>query len=136
MSFCWDRVDRHRAVTVAAAAGVLAGILLAALGLPPVNAHGLLHFVGVMDPLCGGTRAVRLAFLGEWAQSWRYNPLGIPLAAGGVAALGRAMIGLCTHRWLTVRIRWRWWMLLAAGVAVVALQVRQQSIAELLLTTR
>jgi hypothetical protein len=131
----WDTVDRHRPLTLLAVAGVVLGAFLATLGLPPLDVHGPLHFVGVMDPLCGVTRAVRYAFRGEWVLSWRYNPLGSPLALGGVVFLVRAAAGFLTHRWVRVQIRWSRWMFLAVGLLVVALEIRQQALADLLMTT-
>jgi len=135
LRFAWDTVDRHRPLTLLAVAGVVLGALLATLGLPPLDVHGPLHFVGVMDPLCGATRAVRYAFRGEWALSWRYNPLGIPLAVGGVVFLVRAAAGLVTHRWVTVQLRWSRRMFLAVALLVMALEIRQQALADLLMTT-
>jgi len=135
LTVAWEAVDGQRPLTFLAVAGVVLGALLAMLGLAPLDVHGPLHFVGVMDPLCGATRAVRYAFRGEWALSWRYNPLGIPLAMGGVVFLVRAAVGFVTHRWVTVQIRWSRWMFLAVGFPVVALGIRQQAIAELLMTT-
>ena len=71
-----EDVDRHRTLTGLAAGGLVLAAAWALLGLPPVDLHGPLHRYGVMDPLCGGTRAVRLATLGGWADAWGYNPLG------------------------------------------------------------
>jgi len=57
----WQPTDRHP--------------VLAAVGLPPVDLHGPLHYLGVMDPLCGMTRGTvavlrgRPLVLNVWA-SW------------------------------------------------------------------
>jgi len=134
LTVAWEAEDGQRPLTLLAVAGVVLGALLAMLGLPPLDVHGPLHFVGVMDPLCGATRAVRYALRGEWALSWRYNPLGIPLVMGGVVFLVRAAVRFVTHRWVTVQIRWSRWMFLAVGFLVVALEIRQQALAELLMT--
>jgi hypothetical protein len=136
LMFAWDTVDRHRPLTLLAVAGVVLGALMATFGLPPVDIHGPLHFDGVMDPLCRATRAVRYAFRVEWALSWRYNPLGVVLAIGGILLLIRAAAGLTTGRWLTVRIRWSRWLLIALGILVVALEIRQLARADLLMATR
>lgn len=126
--------DRHPWYTVAAAGGLVLGALMAVFGLPPVDVHGILHYVGVMDPLCGGTRSVWAAVRGEWVMSWRYNPLGIPLVVGAAAVLVRFAVGAATGRWLNVRVRsWRA-LAVAGGVLTVVLGVNQQRNADLLRT--
>lgn len=128
--------DAHRLFTWLAVAGLLISGALALLGLPKQNIHGVLHYFGIMDPLCGGTRAVRLAVLGQWSQSWHYNPLGIPLLLGAGVTVLRAVAGLITHRWVNVTIRWTptlrraSFALLALGL--VALGIRQQLLVDLL----
>lgn len=124
-------------VTVLAATGATTAVGLAVFGLPSLDLHGPLHFVGIMDPLCGGTRALRLATQGHWAQSWAYNPLGIPVLIGFVTLVLRAAVGLVTDRWYTLRVGWtrrRAWIAIAVILALtVALEARQQSIATLLM---
>src|SRR6266851_1560891 len=71
----WDDHDRLARLTGLAGVGLAAGAATAIFGLPPVDIHGPLHYAGIMDPLCGVTRGVRLALLGRVAQAWRYNPL-------------------------------------------------------------
>ena len=128
--------DGHRVVTAVAVAGTVAAAVLAVAGLPPLDIHGPLHFAGIMDPFCGGTRAVRYAALGQWAQSWRYNPLGVPLLVGGVLVVGRAAVGVLTGWWINDVLGWtpRRRRVVLAGVALlaVALQVRQQQRVDLL----
>jgi hypothetical protein len=63
----WNDVDRHGALTGLAAAGLVATGLLAVVGLPPVDLHGPIHYLGVMDPLCGMTRGSRLVTRGDLA---------------------------------------------------------------------
>lgn len=126
ISFSVERVDRHRVPTVLAAAGLLAGALMAAFGLPPINLHGPLHHVGIMGPTCGGTRSVYFAMMGDWTTSLRYNPLGVPLVIGAVFLLLRSAVGAVTRRWLTVHLRWTRPMVIGVVVAVLALWVNQQ----------
>ena len=123
--------DAHRWLTGLAAAGLALAAVLAVVGLPPVDLHGPLHRYGIMDPLCGGTRSVRLAARGEWAASWRYSPLGLVLLLGAAGVLLRAVVGAATGRWLTVTARRRTVVLVVLTAAVV-LQVRQQLNVELL----
>ena len=137
VSLSWAARDHHRLVSAAGGAGALAATALAAFGLPAVDLHGVLHYLGIMDPLCGGTRAAYHAVRGEWAVAWMYNHLG-PLAVIGAAlAVLRAGVGMSTGRWLTLAVTWTVRRRrLAAAVVVVSLMlltVRQQLVAELLL---
>lgn len=133
----WLPADLYRDWTWLAVGGVGAAGLMAFVGLPPIDLHGPLHYLGVMDPLCGGTRAARYTMLGQWRAAWRYNPLG--LAAVLVAALVvlRAGVGLATRRWWTPALSLPAYVrrLLTAAllVGLVALEVRQQLLAPLLL---
>lgn len=134
-SLWWSRRDEHRWITVLAAAGLTVAAAMAVYGLPPVELHGLLHRFGIMDPLCGGTRAVRYAARGQWALSWAYSPLGIPLVLGAGAVLVRAALGLVSGLWLTLTLgsRSRRPVAWVAAALFVALGLRQQLIAPLLL---
>ena len=69
------------------------------LGLPPIDLHGPLHWVGIMDPLCGGTRAARYTAIGQWGQAWHYNPLGIVTVLAVGLLLLRGAVGVTTGRW-------------------------------------
>lgn len=100
--------DTHRIVTATAAIGLAATAVLAALGLPAANLHGPLHFLGIMDPLCGMTRGLFHAGRGEWSAAWRYNPARLLLVGGAVAAPLRAAVGFGARRWVTVRVGGPW----------------------------
>lgn len=131
------RHDPWRLWTWTASAGLVAAAAMATFGLPPVDLHGLLHYIGIMDPLCGGTRAVRLAARGDWAASFTYNPIGIPLVIGAAALLIRAGLGLTTGRWATIEVtlgrstprRLK----ILAGAASIALAINQQLHAPMLI---
>lgn len=133
-----EHSDRWRAVTWLAIAAAAIALVMAIVGLPPVDLHMPPHYAGIMDPLCGGTRAIRLAALGHWSESWRYNPIGIPLLIICVILVVRAAIGWLFGRWLTLRIHWTRrgkqiaWLLVA--VAVIALEINQQAHVELLMS--
>ena len=133
----WETCDRHRLVTVAALMGAAAATAMGIWGLPPVDLHGPLHKVGIMDPLCGGTRAARYTIEGELADAWRYNPLGIAAVVGALLATARTALGMLRGRWLTVFIAWtprrRTIATVVVGTLVVLLQVRQQGRADLLM---
>lgn len=96
-----DHHDSWRAMTWTAVAVITGGSVLAVFGLLPASVHGPLHFYGVMDPLCGATRAVRLALRGDLGTSWQYNPIGAPLVALSVLLLARAGVGCLWGRWIT-----------------------------------
>lgn len=136
---------RHKAVTLAlvsrrpespvwtwlALLVVLGGVVLALTGLPPIDLHGLLHYAGIMDPLCGGTRSVYLTMTGRWAAAWRYNPAAPLLLVVAVVWILRAAIGWSLQRWILLRVPRRPAIAIAI-VALTALQVRQQWNVELL----
>ncbi|MGP3920141.1 DUF2752 domain-containing protein [Nonomuraea sp. 10N515B] len=128
----WDSSDRHRVWTYVAAAGLLVGAMLAIFGLPPADVHTPLHHVGIMDPLCGGTRALRYTMLTEWRLAWTYNPLSPLLAVGAVLALVRHLVGVLSGRWLTIEWRWSKPVIVVLALAVIALAVNQQLHAGLL----
>ncbi|MFP3988669.1 DUF2752 domain-containing protein [Streptomyces sp. E11-3] len=86
----WEETDRHRWLGPLTLAGLAAGTAMAVFGLPPVDLHGPLHYLGVMGPLCGGTRGVHAALLGDFGTAWRYNPLSVVLVVGAVAFVARA----------------------------------------------
>ncbi|MCZ4102791.1 DUF2752 domain-containing protein [Streptomyces sp. H39-C1] len=106
---------------------------LAVFGLPPLDLHGPLHFLGVMDPACGMTRGVRLVLRGDLVAAFRYNPASPLVVAVMSLAVLRAAYGRLTGRWLTVRLRWSPGLLTALAIAVIALEVNQQLHASLLL---
>lgn len=114
-----------------ALAGLLGALVLAVLGVPPVDIHGPLHYAGIMDPFCGATRSVYLTMHGQWEAALRYNPaapLMLVVAAGWVL---RGAAGWWTGRWMQVRMPRRA-VIAVAVVALVALEVRQQSSVALL----
>lgn len=132
-----DASDGMRWITIAGTIGLTMAALMAAFGLPPIDLHGPLHRMGIMDPLCGGTRAARLTAQGNLAQAWRYNPLGILATMAGALAGIRVLFGLVIRRWVNIRVSWTSrGTRIALGVCIVllaALEVRQQGRADLLL---
>ena len=126
-----------RWMTILGATGLAAAGAMAAFGLPSIDLHGPLHRMGIMDPLCGGTRAARLTAQGHLLEAWRYNPLGIFATIGAAFAVARLVVGVAFRRWLYVRVAWtprRIRLALAVlALATVALEIRQQGRADLLL---
>lgn len=129
--------DQYRWLTLAS--GLLLAIAagMALLGLPPVDLHSPLHWYGIMDPLCGGTRAARYTALGQWGLAWKYNPLGIVTVVGVALVVVRAAVGMASKRWVTLDITWsrrgRWTGLAVIVLLLVALEIRQQGRADLLM---
>lgn len=113
-----------------------AAAALAIVGLPPLDMHGPLHKWGIMDPLCGGTRAARFAAQGNLAEAWRYNPLSIVVVLSALLVVGRSTVGLVTRRWVNIELRWtrrrRFWVIAVVVTLLALLEVRQQGRADLL----
>lgn len=137
------KVDEHaswKAPTWVALVITASGTALAVFGLLPLNIHGPLHFLGIMDPLCGATRAARLALRGNLIASWHYNPIGAPLVVVCLLLVSRAAVGWTYGRWVSVKVMWsRKAKLVLMGVSVLlvtALEVNQQMHAALLMLPR
>lgn len=132
-----EPTDRHRPITIIGTVGLLAGVVMAARGLPPVDLHGPLHHLGIMDPFCGGTRAAYYTLRGQGGQAWRYNPLGMAAVLAASVAVARAAAGLATRRWVNLTLTWspgwRRAIVVAVLIAAAVLEVRQQMIAPLLM---
>jgi hypothetical protein len=114
-----------------ALAGLVIAVLLAIIGLPRVDLHGPLHYLGVMDPLCGGTRSVYLTLHGHLRDALRYNPASPLLVLAAVALVLRAALGWATGYFLSVRVPRRL-LIPVMVIALVALEVNQQLHAGLL----
>jgi hypothetical protein len=71
-------VDRAATTTRLAMLGVAGGIVLRVVGVPRVDLHGPLHYLGIMDPFCGGTRAMFLLTSGHFSAAAKYNPIVFP----------------------------------------------------------
>ena len=114
------------------AGGLLAAGMLAVVGLPPVDLHGPLHYLGIMDPLCGMTRGTVAVLRGRFGQAVAYNPASPLLVAGALLTLGRWLVGRLSGRWLDATPRPTRSSWAVAAVAVLALWVNQQAHAALL----
>ena len=132
-----DSRDRYRWITLVSIGLLAIAGGMAALDLPPIDLHGPNHWFGIMDPLCGGTRAARYTTRGEWGLAWKYNPLGIvTVVAVGLLVL-RASAGVLTRRWIALDISWtrggRWAAVIVVALLLIALEIRQQGRADLLM---
>lgn len=129
----WRSSDQYRGLTRVALGGAAVAAAMALWGLPPLDLHGPLHRLGIMDPLCGGTRAAYFAVTARWALAWYYNPLGpVAVVAAGLMVL-RAAVGHLSGHWLGVQVtlsrRVARGLYVSSCVALLALGVRQQVIA-------
>lgn len=137
MRVSWDSADGMRAMGAIAAIGLAVSVVMASFGLPPIDLHGPLHRVGIMDPLCGGTRAARLTAQGHLLEAWRYNPLGILATTGAGLMTARLAAGVVMRRWVNIRVAWTPKRIRLAftvmAIAIVVLEIRQQGRSDLLL---
>ena len=127
-----ELVDRYPWWTWLALLSAAMIALLSVAGLPPVDLHGPLHYLGIMDPLCGGTRSVYLTMHGDLAAAIRYNPAAplVPLAT--LAVLARAAVGRLFGRWITPTPPRGVVFFCFAAIALIVLEVNQQLNADLL----
>lgn len=124
--------DRYRWAAPLAVAGGGVALAMAVFGLPPVDFHGPLHYLGMMGPVCGMTRAVRHFARLELSTAMRYNP-AVPLVAlSGAGVVCRWVYGRITGRWAEIRVHWTPSLVVLVTIAVVALAVRQQAHVDLL----
>jgi len=128
----WARQDRHPTLAPPAAAGLLVAGVLALVGLPPVDLHGPLHDLGIMDPLCGMTRGTVAVLRGRLGQAVAYNPASPLLVAGAVLVLIRWLVGRLTGRWLDATLRRTPLTVGIAAAMLLALWLNQQAHAALL----
>ena len=132
ISVQWSDRDAHRWVTIGAPVGLAIGAALAIFGLPPVDLHAPPHYVGIMDPFCGMTRGVVALLRGNLADALGYNPASPLVVLAGLGGIARGLAGTLGNRWLTLRARRTRLLVVAVGVAVVALEIRQQINVDLL----
>lgn len=128
----WSDVDRHPHLAWVAVVGLVVAAVLATFGMPPVDLHLPLHHLGVMDPMCGMTRGVRLVARGDLTGGMRYNPAAPLVLLGGIVVIIRQVVGSLTGRWADLSVRWTPALLTATAVAVALLWARQQANVDLL----
>lgn len=124
--FGWETHDRHPTTTKLAIIGIPIAVIVAIVGLPPVDIHGPLHYLGIMGPTCGMTRGVMWSARGDLARAWQFNPASLLVIPSMVALIGRAIYARVTGRWLNLHLRWRPWLWIIPAVLIVLLSLRQQ----------
>ena len=130
----WAGRDHHLGWTTTAMAGAIVFVALKAFGLPAADLHSPLHYAGIMDPLCGMTRAMWLLGQGRFGTAWLYNPGAYGLAAAGIFLVLRALVGVTTRKWVTWSVPSPLIAWIIVGVAVTVLWINQQANADLLMS--
>lgn len=127
--------DQNPTISVMVLSLVAAAAVLRLAGVPRLDTHGPLHYFGIMDPLCGGTRATFLLLTGNWSEAAEFNPVVFPLAAVVLALVARIVWGMATGSWIHVHasraVRWSGVGALMLGLLILG--VRQQLHADLLM---
>jgi hypothetical protein len=131
--FGWETHDRHPTTTKLAIIGIPIAAIVAIVGLPPVDFHGPLHYLGIMGPSCGMTRGVMWTVRGDLARAWQFNPASLLVIPSVVALTGRSVYARVTGQWLNLHLRWRPWLWILPAVLIVLLSIRQQLNVEFLL---
>lgn len=129
----WEGHDRHPTNTRLALIGMPLALLLAVVGLPPMDIHGPLHYLGVMGPTCGMTRGVMWTARGDLLRAWQYNPASLLVLPTMASLVARALYGRIVGRWLNLTIRWRPWLWIIPTALLLLLSIRQQINIEFLL---
>jgi hypothetical protein len=120
-----DATDRWPWLAPIVGLGLVGALYLRVVGLPGADLHGPLHRAGIMDPLCGGTRATLMLVRGDIVASWSWNPLVPLLAVACLAILIRLVVGLATGRWVTLGGSRRWWTTGTIALLLV-IEINQQ----------
>ncbi len=123
-------------LTLVSACGLVAAVLLAAVGGLPFDIPMPTYRFGVVTPTCGLTRGSTAIARGDFALAWQYNPASFLVIGVGAIGLARSIIGLTTRQWVTVnctRSRIVWVLI---GVSIIAFWLYQQSNADFVMTSR
>ena len=124
----WSTTNRHGQLLPFVLGGGVLAVVLAIFGLPPwfLSLHTPIHYMGIMDPLCGMTRASRFMARCEFGEAWRYNSGSFVLAALAVLIVARAVLGRVRGRWLEIPARRPRLFMVLLAVPVALLWINQQ----------
>lgn len=136
VAFSVDSRDHQTAITWVTVGGLVAALVLAAIGGMPFDLPMPTHLLGWVEPSCGLTRGSTAIARGEFGLAWRYNPASFAVMAIGVFGAIRATAGILTGCWVKVepRIGALGWATLFVGLAV--LSIHQQANAEFVMNAR
>lgn len=129
----WTGRDHQPWLTFCGVAIAAASLWLGIFGVPRVDLHAPPHYLGVMDPLCGMTRALHAFVTGDLQRAWRYNPGVFVVAVAAALLLLRAAVGVTTKRWVSAGFLSSKWTRLTIALFVVSLWINQQLNAPLLM---
>lgn len=132
----WTVADGLRPVTACALVIVLAAAGMAQLGIPSLPIMWPLYRLGLVAPTCGLTRGVVALARTDFADAWSWNPASYLIGFAVTAVAFRFGAGVWTKRWLHMRLRLTWRLTTAVIVLLVALWLRQQANADLLMSSR
>ncbi|MGH8948391.1 MAG: DUF2752 domain-containing protein, partial [Acidimicrobiia bacterium] len=122
----WEHHDRHPTTTRLVLIGIPLVVILAIVGLPPVDIHGPLHYLGIMGPTCGMTRGVMWTARGDLTRAWQFNPASVIVLPTMAVLTARVIYGRISGRWLNLQVRWRPWLWIIPAIIIVLLSIRQQ----------
>lgn len=126
VAFRWEAHDRHPTTTRLTLIGIPLVTLLALVGLPPVDIHGPLHYLGIMGPTCGMTRGVMWTARWDLARAGQFNPASLLVVPTLIGLTGRAVYARLANRWLNLHIRWRPWLWVIPALLILILTIHQQ----------
>lgn len=125
-----------RTFTALMLAGLAAAGLLVLIGGMPFDLPMPTQRFGVVEPSCGLTRGSTAIARGDLARAWAYNPASFVVMGFGALGAARAVVGGLTARWMTVRVTWTRWSVLALAAAITLLWAYQQTNAEFIINAR
>lgn len=131
-----DDRDEQPAISTLAIGGVVAALVLAAIGGFPLDTPMPTHAFGWVSPTCGLTRGSTAIARGDFGVAWHYNPLAFAVMAFGAFGIVRYLAGITTRRWLTVHLhlgRHAWYI---AAAAILVFWLYQQQHAEFIIHAR
>ena len=126
VAVAWESHDRHPTTTRLVIVGIPLAALLAVVGLPPIDIHGPLHYLGIMGPTCGMTRGVMWSARGDLLRAWQFNPASLLVIPTMMGLTFRALYGAFKGRWINLDIASRPWLRLVLAVTVLVLAIHQQ----------
>lgn len=129
----WEGHDGHPTTTRLVLLGIPLLALVAVVGLPPIDIHGPLHYLGIMGPTCGMTRGAMWSSRGDLLRAWKFNPASLLVIPTILGVTFRAVYGRLRGRWLNLHLRWRPWLWLLPAVILLVLMIHQQLNADFLL---
>jgi len=131
-----DGHDGMRWLTLLGSGGLVAAVVLAAIGGLPFDLPMPTHSAGWVTPTCGLTRGSTALVRGDVALAWRYNPASLLVIGFGVFGMARGAAGALTGWWLNLQMGMSRRIMIIAAVTLVALWSQQMSNAQFVIDSR